>query len=490
MENQKGEASKIKPANLVKFKGIFWEARTRIFAWYLLLTSLLVGLSIPIFSRLVFLQVDQRVIEDLREEISTFQEFANADNSPKTISPPQQATDIFEQFLRNNIPADKTFLIATIDGQFYRSSPIGLPQVINRKSEFLAKIAQTTQPIRGQNIVEDQKIGKILYKSEPLIIEGQVVGVLIVANIVGGERQEVFAAVIIVIEVLLVAFMVGLVLTWISAGRVLTPITSLMKTARSISDNDLSQRIPIQGRGDMAELATAFNRMMDRLETSFITQRDFINDAGHELRTPITIIRGHLELLEDDPQERASTIALVLGELDRMTRFVEDLVLLAKAEQPEFLEIGTIDLEQFTEELFAKVQGLVSRNWELEAKADGKISGDQQRITQAIMNLATNAAQHTNLTDTISLGSARQEDKVYFWVKDTGTGIAYVDQQRIFRRFARATNSRRCSEGAGLGLSIVSAIAQSHGGTVELHSQLYKGSTFTLILPFRGDNTI
>ena len=284
----------------------------------------------------------------------------------------------------------------------------------------------------------------------------------------------------------MVAFVVGLILTWIAAGKVLTPIQSLIKTARSISDNDLSQRIPIQGQGEMAELATTFNHMMDSLEASFISQRQFINDAGHELRTPITIIRGHLELLDDDPQERDATISLVLDELDRMTRFVEDLIFLAKAERREFLELGTIDIEQLTEELYSKAQGLASRKWKLEAKASGSMIGDRQRITQAIMNLAVNAVQHTTVSDTINLGSSLKKGYVSFWVRDTGEGIALEDQKRIFQRFARATNSRRRSEGAGLGLSIVQAIAQSHSGKVELYSQIGIGSTYTLTLPLKA----
>lgn len=482
----RAEAGQSMQDNSVLAKGIFWEARTRIFAWYIFLITFLVGLSIPIFTRLVFLQVDQRVKEDLTEEIEAFQEFVVSTSSSTTASTQLQAAEIFDSFLRNKIPGDKTFLIGTINGQFYRSSPVGLPRVINRNSKLLTRLAQKTKPFRSQNTIQDKKFGKILYKSEPLIINEQVIGVLIVANIVDGERQEVLAAVIIVIQVLMVAFAVGLILAWIASGKVLTPIQTLIKTARSISDNDLSQRIPIQGQGEMAELASTFNHMMDSLEASFISQRQFINDAGHELRTPITIIRGHLELIDDDAQAREETISLVLDELDRMTRFVEDLIFLAKAERREFLELGTIDIEQLTEELYSKAQSLASRNWKLEAKASGSMVGDRQRITQAIMNLAVNAVQHTTFSDTISLGSSLRKGYVSFWVRDTGEGILLEDQKRIFQRFARAANSRRRSEGAGLGLSIVQAIAQSHGGKVELYSQVGMGSTFTLTLPLKA----
>ena len=118
------------------------------------------------------------------------------------------------------------------------------------------------------------------------------------------------------------------------------PAAALGDTARSISETDLSRRIPVTGNDEIAELARTFNAMLDRLERAFATQRAFVSDASHELRTPITIVRGHLELLGDDPEERRETVALVTDELDRMSRFVDDLLLLARAEREDFLRVG------------------------------------------------------------------------------------------------------------------------------------------------------
>jgi signal transduction histidine kinase len=166
-----------------------------------------------------------------------------------------------------------------------------------------------------------------------------------------------------------------------------------------------------------------------------------------------------------------------------MSRFVEDLLLLAKAEQSDFLQLETVDIGALTEELFAKAKALGNRNWELDAAGKGRIVADRQRITQVIMNLAQNAVQHTNSEDSIAIGSAISRSYVRFWVRDTGEGISPIDRQRIFDRFARAANSRRRSEGAGLGLSIVRAIAEAHGGKVYVNSQLGSGSTFAVVLP-------
>jgi two-component system, OmpR family, sensor kinase len=126
--------------------------------------------------------------------------------------------------------------------------------------------------------------------------------------------------------------LLGSLLAWRLAGRVADPVTALTRTARAISETDLSRRIPVRGRDEVAQLAATFNEMLERLERAFGSQRRFLDDAGHELRTPLTIVRGHLELLEDDPVERRETVALVMDELDRMGRIVNDLLLLAKRE--------------------------------------------------------------------------------------------------------------------------------------------------------------
>jgi len=250
-----------------------------------------------------------------------------------------------------------------------------------------------------------------------------------------------------------------------------------------ISESDLTRRIPVQGIDEISELTITFNEMLDRLQAAFASQRDFINDAGHELRTPITIIRGHLELLGDDPQERRETVELVTDELDRMSRFVDDLLLLAKAEPPNFLILETVDIDLLTEELYAKARALADRDWRLENKGAGRIVADRHRLTQAMMSLAQNATQHTTDQDVITLGSTLTNGNACFWVRDTGEGIAFADRQRLFERFARGSRSRRRSEGAGLGLSIVQAIAVAHGGRVELFSRPGKGSTFTIVIP-------
>jgi two-component system OmpR family sensor kinase len=266
---------------------------------------------------------------------------------------------------------------------------------------------------------------------------------------------------------------------------VLKPVGLLTDTARSISQSDLTHRIDVRGSGEAAEMARSFNAMLDRLEAVFRSQREFVRDANHELRDPLTIIRGHLELMgvDDDPEERQRTIKIVLDELDRIGRIVGDLQLLAEADQPGFLDLEWIDAELFSHELVSKATALASRRWELDEAAAGTFFADRHRLTEAVMNLAHNAIQHTDGDDTIAIGASLNEDDARIWVRDTGAGISMPDQEIIFNRFTRGTDAHRRYAGGGLGLALVKAVAEAHGGHVDLESRLGEGSTFTIVVP-------
>jgi signal transduction histidine kinase len=235
-------------------------------------------------------------------------------------------------------------------------------------------------------------------------------------------------------------------------------------------------------------MARTFNTMLDRLEAIFKSEREFVQDTSHELRDPITICRGHLELLSDDPEEQRETIALVVDELDRMARIVGDLQVLADAEQPDFLRPELVQLALFSHDLAVKASALAPRQWRLDESGDVLFRADRHRLTEAVMNLAHNAVQHTRPGDTIAVGSALRDGEVRIWVRDTGAGIPVADRARIFERFTRGTNARRRYRGSGLGLALVKAIAEAHRGRVELESRIGEGSTFTIAIPLGLDD--
>ncbi|TBR56805.1 two-component sensor histidine kinase [Westiellopsis prolifica IICB1] len=458
---------------------LLFSLRTHILFGYVVLMVFSSTVAIITINHVLLFSLEKRIERSLLQEIKEFQQLTRGIN-PKTNQPfGNDIRSIFKVFLNTNIPSDDEILLTLLNGKIYKSSPRAVPRWLKEDSylvEYLAQLKTTKQDQFKTNE------GIIIYRAEP-IIRGRIHGVFVVIQSTASERWEVAEVITIMAKVTFVVAILASLLAWIIAGRVLTPLRLLTETARSISESDLMRRIPVRGSGEIAELTITFNEMLQRLQAAFSSQRDFIDDASHELRTPITIIRGHLELLGDDPQERQETIQLVTDELDRMSRFVNDLLLLAKAERPDFLKLKTVELSLLTEEVYTKAKALAVRDWCLETVANGYISADPQRLTQAITNLVMNATQHTKESDAIALGSAITDNKLRFWVRDTGEGISLSDQKRIFERFARGSSNPRRSDGAGLGLAIVKKIAEAHGGSVELLSRQGNGSTFTIVIP-------
>lgn len=192
---------------------------------------------------------------------------------------------------------------------------------------------------------------------------------------------------------------------------------------------------------------------------------------------------GHLELLDDgDPAEIAETRDLLLDEVDRMSRLVGDLTVLAKTRRPDFLAPARVHLGHLTAALLAKAKGLGDRDWQLDSSADVTLTVDEQRITQAVLQLADNAVKHTNPGGTIAIGSSITGGTATIWVRDTGHGVPVAQREAIFERFGRG-KIRPGDEGFGLGLSIVRAIARAHGGTVSVTDAQPSGARFDLTLP-------
>jgi len=291
------------------------------------------------------------------------------------------------------------------------------------------------------------------------------------------------------IRVALIALaLVGLVAS-LAAGRLLRPIRLLRDAAASSSNAaDLTERIPVTGSDDVSELAAAINSMFDRLQDSAMSQRRLLSDVGHELKTPITIIRGHLELLDaGNVAEVKATRELAIEELDRMSTLVSDISLLAASRAPHFVELAEVDLEAFTKAVGAKAFALdPSRKWRVES-ASGLALIDAGHITQAWLQLADNAVKYSTPASPIVVAAEMSQTGTDKWlnlsVRDSGPGIPPDAQERIFERFGRLESSRG-TEGTGLGLSIVSAIAEAHGGIVLLSSAAGQGSKFTIRIPF------
>lgn len=265
--------------------------------------------------------------------------------------------------------------------------------------------------------------------------------------------------------------------------RVFAPLESLKGAVGEVTEHDLDRRVDVPGQDDVAALGHAFNAMLGRLEDSFASQRRLLDDAGHELRTPVTIVQGHLEVMDpDDPADVRETTRLTLDELDRMSRLVDDLLVLAKVQRPDFLRLAPVDVAELTRDVLSRASGFVDHAWELDGAAEVTAVLDAQRVTQAWLQLAANAVRYSAPGTAVRLGSDVRADTLRLWVQDHGVGVRPEDREAIFERFGRGAHGTR-ADGSGLGLAIVSSIAAAHGGGVSLDSVPGLGSVFRIELP-------
>ncbi|MHB8492479.1 MAG: sensor histidine kinase, partial [Solirubrobacteraceae bacterium] len=299
----------------------------------------------------------------------------------------------------------------------------------------------------------------------------------------GVLRAFVLAGILVLVGALLGAYLVG--------TRFSAPLRRMAAVASRVDGGDLHPRIhDVDERTvEVRVLAEAFNHMLDRLTEAFAGQRAFVADASHELRTPLTVMRGQLELLmaqKDPPREELERVGvLVQAEIGRMARLVDDLLLLAKSERPELLEPRDLDLETFMQELWSGVSMMGERRAQLGRVPAGTLWADPDRLAQALRNLIVNAAEHTEAPDgLVRVSMVVTGEDIEFVVDDDGPGIPEDQRQQVFGRFHRTDSGRdRAAGGAGLGLAIVQAIAQAHGGSVRAQESPQGGARFVLRLP-------
>jgi signal transduction histidine kinase len=452
--------------------------RARMLVGYVGLLAILAVASVLVARQVLIVRLEEHLDHELAQEVSEVKVLLSRGHDPETGGPFENIRRVFEVFVQRNIPARNEAVITMVNGEVFKRTRLRAPPYrLHEDPELIARWARVRETDHGEISTPG---GRVMYWAERLRLGGES-GTFVVAIFRDREEEALNDAIAALAVVGLVFLVFGSVLAWRLAGSVLRPVRAVTATARSISETSLERRIPAQGSDEIAQLAETFNEMLARLEHAFATQRRFLNDAGHELRTPLTIVSGHLELLEEDPVARQRTLELVLDELERMGRMVGDLLLLARSDEPHFLRLDLVDVAALTSELHAKASALGSRNWRIDAAGRRIIVADRQRLTQAVMQLARNAVQHTEEGAEIGIGSAASPVEARFWVRDTGRGVAAEDQERIFERFERGSNAS--GEGAGLGLAIVTAIARAHGGRVGLEDSRDGGATFTIVVP-------
>lgn len=347
-----------------------------------------------------------------------------------------------------------------------------------------------TVPRPGYSTREAPDVGQLRLYEQRIVTAGRVVYAgagqplsTVRRTEAGIARSFLLAGGIVLLLALGAAYLIG---TGISA-----PLRRLSSVAARVDGGDLAPRMrpsPSASR-ELLVLAEAFNHMLDRLSHAFSMQREFVADASHELRTPLTVIRGQLDLLAaDDLTSRSEVMHAerqIQAEVARITRLVDDLLLLAQSDQREFVHPAGVELSEFVTDLWDGLSLTAERNFEIGRLARATVRADPDRLAQALRNLARNAIEHTEAPDGLVRidVEAGTIGNVVLAVSDDGPGIPAELREHVFERFYRTDPARsRAAGGAGLGLAIVKAIAEAHGGTVSVTDSIFGGARFDLQL--------
>jgi len=330
----------------------------------------------------------------------------------------------------------------------------------------------------------------------PISENGKMAGIVQVGSSLEGVEDALHQLLLILLiavpAALLVASAGGLFL----ANKALRPVDAITQIARRIGSGDLSQRIRIKRANDeLGRLASTFNEMIAKLEKSFRQVKRFTADASHELKTPLTILRGEVEVglkKKRGLKEYQRILASNLEEISRMSRIVEDLLTLSRADMGELtMEREEIELSTLAREVWEDLQMMAKKKRvQLKFMDDGftRVEGDPLFLRQLILNITENGLKYTPAGGEVALKVKGDRDQgvVRLFVSDTGVGIPQKDLKRVFDRFFRVDTARsRETGGTGLGLSICQWIAHAHEGQIAVESTVGKGSTFTVTLPMK-----
>ncbi len=339
----------------------------------------------------------------------------------------------------------------------------------------------------GLTTISTDETGKLRVLTQPVTVDGTRVGTFRVADPLTSVDQALDSLRNRFIAVGLGALLLSVAIAIWLANLITRPLRRMAAVASAVDSGDLSHRIDYSGDDEVGVLADSFNHMMDRLEEGFRLQRDFVSDASHELRSPLTVLRGRIEQLADHSGDREAVeveAEELMREVRRMERLTEDMLTLAKAERGGLVQPRRVPIDDFVDDLRRDLPLLGSRHYNVDSTLHGELEADPDRLAQVLRNLVTNAVRHTGSDGHIDISIGSENGAAVFAVADDGTGIEPDQLGRIFDRFHRTDEGRsRAEGGSGLGLAIARAIVEAHGGTISASSMPGEGATIRFRIP-------
>lgn len=419
-------------------------------------------------------EIDLHLSREARE-LSLLAERAIDPRSGDSITDPKA---LLELYITRTIPDPNETMFVVADGLAFARTTDTPPVRLDLDAAFMALVAQASEVVLGD---WETSVGNARYLVVPVTANNSS-GALVAIIFSDADSAPIRELLIRFALISMFALLGMLAIGYLVAGRIFAPIKSLTEFARGLGEDRLGDRIPVgDKRDELDSLALEFNRMLDRLEDAFQSQRQFVDIAGHELRTPLTIIRGHFDLMRANPDEADSAMPIIQDELQRMSRLVGDLQALTKSGSPDFVHIDEVDLKGFTDELRAKVAAMTKRKVGFES-SEGQWRLDAQRISQATLQLVENALRHTPKSAKINVAFESLDHFLLIVVEDSGKGVQAELRESIFEPFIRGAGKQNI-DGSGIGLSLVRAIAQAHGGSAAVDESPLGGARFVVKIP-------
>jgi len=371
----------------------------------------------------------------------------------------------------------------------------GLNGKLVSTSPSIGTLNEPLDPINlnaGITIYHDSWLGRAHLRvlTVPLKVGERLIGVLQVGASLGAVDATRKTLLYIMVIVALIAVLLAGLGSWVLLGRALSPLETITEAVDQINRaDDLSRRIPNVGQAEdeIGDLVESFNQTLERLESLFTSQQRFLADVSHEFRTPLTVIKGNVDLMRRMKEVDDESLTSIDQEARRLTRLVGGLLMLAQAESGKLtLNFAPVELDLLLTEVFTEMRVLAGNKVRVHLNDIDQLVvwGDRDRLKQVLLNLVANAIQYTPPDGEIFLSLAKVGEQARLIIRDTGPGIPAEDLPHIFDRFYRAEKSRTRSKasGFGLGLSIANWIIEQHKGQIKVESKEGKGTTFAIWL--------
>lgn len=466
--------------------GVAWTVRTRI----LLVIVIVSALGMLSVGAAVYIVERDRILADVDERLRASLDSARALVATGLGGQPWPSSQAaLEAAVTRTSPDDNTGALGVIDGAAALIPGVPLDVDLRDAPGFVAHASAAAQegPVLG-TYAEDGVAWR--YLAAPIAVSDSPppeTVLFITAYDLEGELAEIDGPARVYLIAAAVTIVVIAGTAGIAAARLLRPLRRMRETAARVSAHSLAERLPVRGNDDVSHLAETMNDMLDRLDAALDAQRRLLSDVGHELKTPLTIVSGHLEVMDTgDAADVRETRELVVDELSRMGRLVQDLADEAALHGPAPLSMRETDAAALLRQIARKAEGLEGARVTVAETAEGRILVDSARITQAVLQLAHNGVTHGG--GDLTLGSSRSAGAVEFWVRDRGPGVPPDQRERVFERFHRGDGGRG-DAGSGLGLSIVQIIARGHGGSAWVRDAPGGGAEFVVSIPRLPDAT-